>query len=224
MGSGNALGGLVTYQPVESAKGAVELSGGVVYLRWARGAVVQENDARAVMARVSALCSGRPRPTLVDMDRMEGVEHKARNVFAAAWPLTGIAVVGASPVDRVIVDSYLARHTPVCPTRFFTSTADAMSWLGIGTSQMKNPDRLLAGENTLNAGVRGLSRDAGEADAMLNALLARVEAALADIRTDANAMPLFVVEAKLTKRLRDVLPGVRFAAEDIRTWSAAMSS
>jgi hypothetical protein len=25
-----------------------------------------------------------------------------------------------------------------------------MSWLGIGTSQMKNPDRLLAGENTLN--------------------------------------------------------------------------
>jgi hypothetical protein len=214
----------VTYQPVESAKGAVELSGGVVYLRWDRGAVVQESDARAVMARVSALCSGSPRPMLVDINSMEGVEHKARSVFAAAWPLTGIAVVGASPVDRLIVDYYLARHTPVCPTRFFTSAADAMSWLGIGASRVKNPYRLPAGESSLVAGVRGLSQDARDADAMLNVLLARVEAVLADIRTDANAMPLFVVEERLTKRLRDVLPGVRFAAEDIRTWSAAMSS
>lgn len=214
----------MTYQPVESAKGAVELSGSVVYLRWARGAVVQESDARAVMARVSAMCSSRPRPMLVDINSMERVGHKARNVFAAAWPLTGIAVVGASPVDRVIVDYYVARHTPVCPTRFFTSTADALIWLGIGASQIKNPDSLLADESSLAAGVRGLSRDARDADAMLNVLLARVEAALADIRADANAMPLFVVEAKLTERLRDVLPGVRFATEDVRAWSAAMSS
>ncbi len=75
------LGGMVTHQQLESAKGAVELSGGLLYLHWASGAFVVEDDARAVMAKASALCSDRPRPMLVAMNRMEGVEHKARNVF-----------------------------------------------------------------------------------------------------------------------------------------------
>lgn len=138
-GQGPFLGDLVGNQALDGDQGAVELCGGVLYLRWARGAPVTESDARAVMAEVSALCSGRPRPMLVDMDWMEGLQHKARNVFAAAWPLTRIAIVGSSPVDEVIVTLYLARHPPVCPTGFFTSVPDAMTWLEVPASQAKKP-------------------------------------------------------------------------------------
>ena len=70
-----------------------------------------------------------PRPRLVDLAWMEGLEHRARNVFAAAWPLTRIATVGTSPVDLVMVTLYLAGHPPVCPTMLFTSVTDAMAWL-----------------------------------------------------------------------------------------------
>jgi hypothetical protein len=123
----------------------VELRGGIVYLRWTGGAVVTEADVRDVMADVSVLCSGRRRPLLVDMHWMEGLGSKARDAFAGSWPLTRVAVVGASPVDDVILVFYLARHRPACPTRFFTSAADAMAWLKTRAGAEKQPPASGAG-------------------------------------------------------------------------------
>lgn len=219
------LGGLVTHQHLESAKGAVELSGGLVYLRWTSGAFVVESDAHAVMTKASALCPDRPRPMLVTMNCMEGVEHKARKVFAQAWPFTRIAVVGTSAVDRVIVDLYLARHSPACPTKFFTTMFDAMAWLGVTTSgPRKAPPASAEDRPALDEARREATPSGRDADALLSGLLDRLDLALVDIRADVNGMPLFAVEAKLTHRLREVLPGVRFTAQDIRTWSAEISS
>lgn len=215
----------MTHQQLESAKGAVELSGGLLYVRWSSGAFVAESDARAVMARASALCQGRPRPMLVTMNGMEGVEHAARNVFAQAWPFTRIALVGTSAVDRVIVDFYVARHSPACPTKFFTTTADARTWLGVGTGAAERERRLPAQDApSLHDAGREALPDGRDADAMLNVLLQRLDVALVDIRAEVNAMPLFAVEAKLAQRLREVLPGVRFTVQDIRAWAAEMSS
>jgi hypothetical protein len=129
----------VRNQALVGDQGAVELRGGIVYLRWAPGAVVTEGDVRDVMAEVSALCSGRRRPMLVDMYWMEGLGYKARNIFAAAWPVNRVAVVGTSPVDQVILNFYLARHRPACPTRFFTSASDAMTWLKTPAAAKKLP-------------------------------------------------------------------------------------
>lgn len=215
----------MTHQQLESAKGAVELSGGLVYLRWASGAFVVESDAYAVMTKASALCPDRPRPMLVTMNCMKGVEHNARNVFAQAWPFTRIAVVGTSAVDRVIADLYLARHSPACPTKFFTTALDAMAWLGMTTSGPRKTQPTSAEERPAfyEAG-REEPRNDRDTDALLSVLLDRLDLALVDIRADVNGMPLFAVEAKLTQRLREVLPGVRFTTQDIRTWSAEISS
>jgi hypothetical protein len=152
---------------------------------------------------------------------MEGLEHRARTVFAGAWPLTRVAVVGASPVDRVIVDFYVARHSPICPTKFFASFADAMKWLGVESGQLNKPQSLLTAWDTKHQPVRDGSRDA---DMMLNVLLERTEGVIADTHAVANGMPLFVVEAKLAERLQAVLPGVRFTAQDVRAWAAEISS
>ncbi|MDQ0636383.1 hypothetical protein QFZ40_004354 [Arthrobacter pascens] len=215
----------MTHQTLAGDDGAVELSGGVLYLRWSSGAVVTEEDARAVTSKVSALCSSRPRPMLVDVTRIGGLEHRARTVFAGAWPLTRVAVVGASPVDRVIVDFYVARHSPVCPTKFFASFADAMKWLGVHAGQVKTPQSgLLTAWDTRHQPVRGGSRGDRDADMMLTVLLKRTEGIISDTQAVANGMPLFVVEAELTQRLQAVLPGVRFTAQDIRAWAAEISS
>ncbi len=66
---------------MDGEKAAVELHDGVVYLRWIRGPMVTAKDTRTVMAKVSDLCSGRIRPMLVDMARMEGVELLAQISF-----------------------------------------------------------------------------------------------------------------------------------------------
>ena len=48
---------------LDGAKAAVELRAGVLYLRWVRGAVIDEKDAMAAMAAASRLChQGRGRP------------------------------------------------------------------------------------------------------------------------------------------------------------------
>lgn len=109
--------------------GALQLRSGVIHLHWDSGPIVTEVAAQEVMTRVSTLCNGRRWPLLVTSGWMEALGYEARNVFAARWPLTRVAVIGTSPVDEVIFVFYAARHRPVCPTQFFTSEADAMRWL-----------------------------------------------------------------------------------------------
>jgi hypothetical protein len=107
----------------------VELSGEVLHVRWAPGAVVTESDAQALMSRAIELSSGRTLPMLVEMASMKWIDRRAKEVFAAPWPLARMALVGASPVDEVMAGFYTARHSPRCLTRFFTSVDKAMSWL-----------------------------------------------------------------------------------------------
>lgn len=108
---------------------ALELRAGVIHLQWEHGRAVSEGTAREVMAQVSALSSRRRQPLLVGAHWMEALGYKARNVFAAGWPLTRVAVIGTSPVDEVIFVFYVARHQPACPTQFFRFEAEAVRWL-----------------------------------------------------------------------------------------------
>jgi hypothetical protein len=107
-----------------------ELRDGVLYLRWVRGAVVEEADARAAKTAISALCSAGTCRMLVDLATMAWVGRKAQDILSEPGPVTRKALLGSSPVDHVIAYFYLARHSPPCPTRFFTSFQEALAWLG----------------------------------------------------------------------------------------------
>jgi hypothetical protein len=63
----SAEGDKMIRKMIDEAKAAVELRDGVLYLRWVRGAVIDEKDALAAMGAVSRLCQGRGHPMLVDM-------------------------------------------------------------------------------------------------------------------------------------------------------------
>ena len=113
----------------EGISGTIELSGQILCMTWAPGAVVTESDAKALMQRATALSAGRTLPLLVEMTGMKWIDGGAQKAFASSWPVTRAAIVGASPVDKAMVGFYIARHRPHHPTRFFTSRDEAMAWL-----------------------------------------------------------------------------------------------
>ena len=118
----------------DDVTGTIELTGPMLHLKWAPGAVVRESDAKALMERARSLSGGRVLPLLVEITGMAGIDQRALKAFAERWPITRAAIIGSSPVDEALAGFYTGRHNPEHPTRFFTSTDDAVAWLWEDTS------------------------------------------------------------------------------------------
>ncbi len=115
---------------IQSGKGTVELrADGVIHLVWKPRIVLEAADAHAAMAKVNEVANDSENPMLVDMADTEAVTRQARSVFSIPCAASRIALLGSSPVDRIIANFFLGVHIPPCPTRFFTSREEAMSWL-----------------------------------------------------------------------------------------------
>ncbi|GGM15342.1 DUF7793 family protein [Nakamurella endophytica] len=104
---------------------------GSVRLRWRRGLTITGEAAEAAMAEVNRVCGETRRPMLVDMATTEAVERRARTVFLRPCQANRIALLGRSPVDRVIANFIVGVSNMPCPTRYFTSQPDALRWLGV---------------------------------------------------------------------------------------------
>jgi len=115
---------------VDGGKGVVGLEPpGLIHLVWDPNVRIEEADAQAAMAAVNDIAGAAEYPLLVDMANTASVSRKARAVFSIPCAASRIALLGASPVDRVLANFFLGVHIPPCPTRFFTSRAEAMRWL-----------------------------------------------------------------------------------------------
>lgn len=91
--------------------------------------MIQEQQARAAGAAARSLAHGRRLPVLMIITGVLGVSIEARQVYANLIPPSRFALVGESPVDRVIAH-YLLRWThESTPARFFTSKVEAVGWL-----------------------------------------------------------------------------------------------
>nr|WP_306860619.1 STAS/SEC14 domain-containing protein [Arthrobacter bambusae] len=117
----------------DGGKASVDLSvDGHLNLRWQPGVHIDVEDAHAAMAKVNELCQRGQHPMLVDMASVASVSREARAVWSIPCGASRIALLGKSPVDRVLANFFLGVHVPPCPTRFFTSRAEAMDWLNAG--------------------------------------------------------------------------------------------
>ena len=114
---------------VKGGKGTVDLDNGYIHLVWNRSVRIEEVDAQEAMAAVNVVADGSEYPMLVDMATTESVSRQARAVFSIPCAASRIALLGSSPVDRVLANFFLSLHVPPCPTRFFTDRGDAMAWL-----------------------------------------------------------------------------------------------
>lgn len=124
---------MVDPNPTDDAKLHIELSDdGLLLLRWQSGVHIQVEDARAAMAKVNEICEHERHAMLVDMAAVGSVSREARAVWSIPCRASSIALLGKSPVDRVLANFFLGVHVPPCPTRFFTSRSEAVDWLCTG--------------------------------------------------------------------------------------------
>jgi hypothetical protein len=126
------LGGEKMMKPitVDGGKGTVELSEErVLHLVWKPGTVLEAADVRAAMATVNDLADGAEYPMLIDMSDTQAVTRQAKSVFSVKCAASRIALLGSSPLSRVIANFAMARRTLPCPTRYFTFRNEAMHWL-----------------------------------------------------------------------------------------------
>jgi hypothetical protein len=107
---------------------------GILQLRWSRHAIIRSSDAEAAIHMVNELCGQTERPLLVDMATTSAVSRGARAVFARPCQASRIALLGASPVDKVVANFVLAMNKTSRPKRFFTSRSEAMAWLMTSTT------------------------------------------------------------------------------------------
>ncbi|MHC6593121.1 DUF7793 family protein [Arthrobacter sp. C152] len=115
---------------VDGGKSTVELGpDGVIHLVWEPRVRIEVEDAQAAMAAVNRIAGDGSYPMLVDMATTENVSIQARSVFSIPCAANRIALLGASPVDRILANFFLGVHVPPCPTRFFTSREESMKWL-----------------------------------------------------------------------------------------------
>lgn len=114
---------------IDGARGSVLLHDGVLHVRWTPGLAICEDAANAVISAVNQLSNGQPHALLVDMAATASMSRGARRVFARPSLATRVALLGSSPVDRVIANFFLGIHVPAAPTRYFTCVEEAMEWL-----------------------------------------------------------------------------------------------
>ena len=105
---------------------------GFLRLLWPVGAQITGPSAQEAFDEVNRICAGTRRPMLVDMATTKSVAREARAVFGRPSAASRIALLGKSPVDRVIANFTLGVSQVPCPTRFFTDRDKAMAFLREG--------------------------------------------------------------------------------------------
>lgn len=93
------------------------------------GEVVSGSMAAVAAAEVERLSDNRKLPMLLVLTGVEAVTKGARTIFNGTHSLEAVAVLGVSPVDRVIANFLLGGTTQPCPTRYFSVEQDALAWL-----------------------------------------------------------------------------------------------
>ena len=107
----------------------VTLDSDLLRLTWAPGIHITEEAAHTAMAEVNRLAGSSRFPMLVDMTLTDSVARAARKVFALPCAADTIALLGKSPVDRVIANFVLGVSDLPTPTKFFNSEPAALAWL-----------------------------------------------------------------------------------------------
>lgn len=104
--------------------------GGIIEVMLPANEEIEGPEARVAGAAVRALAHGRRMPVLLVITGVLGLSVEARHVYSTSIAASAFALVGESPVDRVIAHYLLRSRTETIPAQFFLSEAEAINWLG----------------------------------------------------------------------------------------------
>jgi hypothetical protein len=102
---------------------------GHVHLVLPPGEVITAAMATAAAGEVDRLAGTGTVPLLLVLTGVEAITRGARAVFGSHGTLAAVAVLGVSPVDRVIANFLLGGNVQPCPTRYFSTHQEALDWL-----------------------------------------------------------------------------------------------
>ncbi len=105
---------------------------GIVWIDYNAGAHDTIDDAVAHVEAQELLGRGEPRPTLIDIRAMSGIDKEARAYYTgdkAEHVNKATALVVKSRISRVIGSFFIGLNRPHRPTKLFTSPEDARAWL-----------------------------------------------------------------------------------------------
>ena len=80
-------------------------------------------------AAVQGLAEGKLAAVMIVVSGVVGVSVEARRVYAESITARAVALVGESPVDRVIAHYLLRSRSESIPAEFFLSRPAALEWL-----------------------------------------------------------------------------------------------
>lgn len=125
----------VDSSPAERIISVRELPGGVVEIALPPNRRIEGPEAEVAGATVRALAAGQRVPVLLVISGVGSVSAEAREVYAGSIAPSAFALVGESPVDRVIAHYLLRSRTETIPAEFFLSRSEALEWLRPYTSE-----------------------------------------------------------------------------------------
>lgn len=111
------------------AIGVRMLDGGIIEVLLPANQEIEGPEARIAGETVRSLAAGRRMPVLLVITGVVGVNMEARQVYSGSIAATAFALVGESPVDRVIAHYLLRSRSETIPAQFFTSESAAVEWL-----------------------------------------------------------------------------------------------
>ncbi|MDR6505546.1 STAS/SEC14 domain-containing protein [Arthrobacter oryzae] len=90
---------------------------------------ITEADGLRTREELLALTGGSRGGVLLDITGVGSVSREAISVYSSAVTVSAFAILGSTPVDRVIAHGLLGLPLPACPSEYFTDEAEALSWL-----------------------------------------------------------------------------------------------
>lgn len=90
---------------------------------------ITEADGLRTREELLALTGGSRGGVLLDITGVGSVSREAISVYSSAVTVSAFAILGSTPVDRVIAHGLLGLPLPACPSEYFTDEAAALSWL-----------------------------------------------------------------------------------------------
>ena len=121
--------------PAEPVIDVRQIEGGIIEIVLPPNREIGGPEARAAGATVRKLADGRRVPVVLVISGVVGVSAEARQVYTGSIAASAFALVGESPVDRVIAHYLLRSKSETIPAEFFISRTEALEWLRPYTSE-----------------------------------------------------------------------------------------
>lgn len=102
---------------------------GILRITLRPGGRITAEDGALVRERYLALTGGTGATVLLQVIGVESVDRDAVRFLSEAVTITAFAILGRTPVDRVIAHGRHGLPAPQCPTRYFSDEQEALGWL-----------------------------------------------------------------------------------------------